>query len=76
MIWWVSTISILVLIGFFVVIPIILRLLGSGFVFIFKFILTLIELIILVALVIFCADTFFDAGWWDIITNWFQHITM
>lgn len=71
MIWWMWIIIILSIIGFIVILPIILRRLGFGIKFIFKFLIYTIVFIVLALLFISIIDSIFNVGWWDTITNWF-----
>ena len=74
MIWWMWIIIILALIGLFVVLRKILRLVNFWLIFILEIILSLFCFIFLGILVVICADTFFNAGWGNIIIDWLQHI--
>ena len=74
MIWWMWVIIAFAIIGLFVLIPFVLKVVGFSLNIIFRFIGTIIIFIVLAALITFIADACFDAGWWIAIKDWFNSI--
>ena len=74
MIWWMWVIIAFAIIGLFVLIPFVLKVVGFSLNIIFRFIGTIIFFIVLAVLIIFIADTYFDSGWWIAIKDWFNSI--